>query len=90
MGAPGERPPGARRTRPERRESPLSLGSTAGGAGRTGANGAVRRWYEAAMGNGGTDNGPPGLRPHYGPDYFAAFVIDPEGNNIEAVCHVPE
>ena len=39
------------------------------------------------MAAGGRDNGAPGLRPHYHPNYYAAFVIDPDGNNIEAVCH---
>ena len=48
--------------------------------------GAVDRFYKAALANGGRDNGPPGLRPHYGPNYYAAFVIDPDGYRIEAVC----
>ena len=48
---------------------------------------AVDSFYEAALGAGGTDNGAPGLRPHYHPDYYAAFVLDPDGHNIEAVCH---
>ena len=38
---------------------------------------------------GGRDNGAPGLRPQYHPDYYGAFVHDPDGNNIEAVCHAP-
>ena len=42
------------------------------------------------MGSGGSDNGPPGLRLDYHPNYYAAFVLDPEGNNIEVVCHAPE
>jgi hypothetical protein len=41
------------------------------------------------MGAGGTDNGAPGLRPHYHEHYYAAFVLDPEGHNIEAVTHTP-
>jgi len=41
----------------------------------------------AAMHAGGSDNGAPGLRPGYHPDYYGAFVFDPDGNNIEAVCH---
>jgi catechol 2,3-dioxygenase-like lactoylglutathione lyase family enzyme len=49
----------------------------------------VDAFYEAAMAAGGRDNGPPGLRPHYHPDYYGAFVLDPDGNNIEAVCHAP-
>jgi catechol 2,3-dioxygenase-like lactoylglutathione lyase family enzyme len=51
---------------------------------------AVKRWYGAAMRHGGTDNGPPGLRPEYSGHYFAAFVLDLDGNNIEAVFHGPE
>jgi catechol 2,3-dioxygenase-like lactoylglutathione lyase family enzyme len=51
---------------------------------------AVRAFYEAALKAGGTDNGPPGIRAHYHPDYYGAFVLDPEGQNIEAVCHKPE
>jgi len=47
---------------------------------------AVDAFYSAALRAGGTDNGPPGLRPHYGPGYYAAFVIDPEGYPLEAVC----
>jgi len=48
---------------------------------------AVRRWHDAALRHGGTDNGPPGLRPEYSGHYFAAFVVDPDGNNVEAVFH---
>lgn len=50
----------------------------------------VDAFHAAAIAAGGRDNGPPGLRPVYHPDYYGAFVIDPEGNNIEAVCHLPE
>ena len=50
----------------------------------------VDAFYAAAMAAGGRDNGGPGLRPHYHPNYYAAFVLDPDGNNIEAVCHKPE
>ncbi len=46
----------------------------------------VDAFYAAAMANGGRDNGPPGPRPDYGEDYYAAYVWDPDGNNIEAVC----
>ena len=53
-------------------------------------SGAVERWYGAAVRHGGTDNGPPGLRPEYSGQYFAAFVLDPDGNNVEAVFHRPE
>ena len=50
----------------------------------------VDRFYEAALAAGATDNGPPGLREHYHENYYAAYVHDPDGNNIEAVCHTPE
>jgi catechol 2,3-dioxygenase-like lactoylglutathione lyase family enzyme len=50
----------------------------------------VDRFYEAAIAAGGKDNGPPGMRPHYHPDYYGAFVLDPDGHNIEAVCRLPE
>lgn len=49
----------------------------------------VDGFYAAAMAAGGTDNGPPGLRVHYHPNYYAAFVLDPDGINVEAVCHRP-
>ena len=50
---------------------------------------AVDAFYRAALAAGGKDNGAPGLRPHYHPNYYAAFVLDPDGHNIEAVCHTP-
>lgn len=50
----------------------------------------VDAFYQAAMAAGGKDNGAPGLRPDYHPHYYGAFVIDPEGNNVEAVCHAPQ
>jgi hypothetical protein len=46
----------------------------------------VHAFHTAAMEAGGRDNGAPGLREHYAPTYYAAFVLDPDGNNIEAVC----
>jgi catechol 2,3-dioxygenase-like lactoylglutathione lyase family enzyme len=49
----------------------------------------VDAFYRAALEAGGKDNGAPGLRPNYHPNYYAAFVIDPDGHNIEAVCHEP-
>jgi catechol 2,3-dioxygenase-like lactoylglutathione lyase family enzyme len=49
----------------------------------------VRRFYAAALAAEGTDNGPPGIREVYHPHYYGAFVLDPDGNNIEAVCHSP-
>lgn len=50
----------------------------------------VRAFHEAALRAGATDNGPPGLRPQYHPDYYAAFVLDPDGHNLEAVCHLSD
>lgn len=50
----------------------------------------VDAFYRAALAAGGRDNGAPGLRPHYSATYYAAFVIGPDGHNIEAVCHLPE
>ena len=50
---------------------------------------SVDAFYEAAIAAGGKDNGKPGLRPHYHANYYGAFVLDPDGNNIEAVCHAP-
>ena len=50
----------------------------------------VDAFYEAAIGAGGKDNGKPGLRPHYHENYYGAFVLDLDGNNVEAVCHKPE
>jgi catechol 2,3-dioxygenase-like lactoylglutathione lyase family enzyme len=47
----------------------------------------VDAFHAAAMAAGGRDNGAPGLRPHYHPAYYGAFVLDPDGNNVEAVCH---
>jgi catechol 2,3-dioxygenase-like lactoylglutathione lyase family enzyme len=47
----------------------------------------VDAFHAAALAAGGRDNGPPGLRPHYHESYYGAFVLDPDGHNIEAVCH---
>ena len=49
----------------------------------------VDAFHAAALAAGGTDNGAPGVRPHYHPNYYAAFVLDPDGRNVEAVCHAP-
>lgn len=49
----------------------------------------VDAFYKAALEAGGRDNGAPGLRPHYHPNYYGAFILDPDGHNIEAVCHQP-
>lgn len=56
----------------------------------TGSRANVDAFHKAALAAGGRDNGAPGLRPHYHPDYYGAFVLDPDGHNIEAVCHAPE
>jgi len=64
------------------------------GEGRTGAHvafraadrGTVEAFHKAGLAAGGRDHGGPGLRPDYGPRYYAAFLIDPDGNNVEAVC----
>jgi catechol 2,3-dioxygenase-like lactoylglutathione lyase family enzyme len=50
----------------------------------------VDAFHAAALAAGGKDNGPPGLRPHYRENYYGAFVIDPDGHNLEAVCHAAE
>lgn len=50
---------------------------------------AVDAFHRAALAAGGKDNGRPGLRPHYHANYYGAFVLDPDGHNIEAVCHTP-
>lgn len=49
----------------------------------------VDAFHAAALAAGARDNGAPGIRAHYHPDYYGAFVIDPDGHNIEAVCHLP-
>jgi catechol 2,3-dioxygenase-like lactoylglutathione lyase family enzyme len=66
------------------RPSPLHLAFTA----RTRKE--VDEFYRAAMAAGGKDNGAPGVRPHYHANYYGAFVIGPDGHNVEAVCHKPE
>lgn len=50
----------------------------------------VRAFHEAALAAGGRDNGAPGLRPRYHPDYYGAFILDLDGHNVEVVCHRPE
>jgi catechol 2,3-dioxygenase-like lactoylglutathione lyase family enzyme len=49
----------------------------------------VDAFYRAALAAGGRDNGAPGVRAHYHPNYYGAFVLDPDGHNVEAVCHAP-
>jgi len=74
------------------------LGSGGGGSATPGVHVAfaakdraeVDAFYQAAIAAGGKDNGAPGLRAHYHPTYYGAFVLDADGNNVEAVCHKPE
>ncbi len=54
---------------------------------RAASHAEVDAFYKAALEAGGRDNGPPGPRPHYHAGYYGAFVLDPDGHNIEAVCH---
>lgn len=54
-----------------------------------GSRAEVDAFHAAALAAGGQDNGAPGLRPHYHPHYYGAFVIAPDGHNLEAVCHRP-
>jgi catechol 2,3-dioxygenase-like lactoylglutathione lyase family enzyme len=55
----------------------------------TSVRATVDAFYKAALAAGGRDNGAPGVRAHYHPNYYGAFVLDPDGHNIEAVCHAP-
>jgi catechol 2,3-dioxygenase-like lactoylglutathione lyase family enzyme len=57
---------------------------------RAASRAEVDEFHRAALAAGGRDNGAPGLRPHYHEHYYGAFVLDPDGHNIEAVCHLPE
>ncbi|MCX6116776.1 MAG: VOC family protein [Proteobacteria bacterium] len=57
---------------------------------RAGSRAEVDEFYNAAIAAGGKDNGKPGLRPQYHENYYGAFVLDPDGNNVEAVCHAPQ
>lgn len=56
---------------------------------RADSRAVVDAFHRAALAAGGTDNGPPGVRAQYHPHYYAAYVRDPDGHNIEAVCHQP-
>ena len=56
---------------------------------RVGSRALVDAFYKAGIEAGGRDNGKPGLRPHYHSNYYGAFILDPDGHNIEAVCHEP-
>lgn len=57
---------------------------------RVSSRAVVDAFYKTARAAGGRDNGAPGIRPHFHEHYYGAFVLDPDGNNIEAVCHSPE
>jgi catechol 2,3-dioxygenase-like lactoylglutathione lyase family enzyme len=67
-----------------KKHSPMHIAFVAQSRAKVGA------FHAAAIAAGGVDNGAPGLRTQYHPNYFGAFVIDPDGHNIEAVCHRPE
>ena len=56
---------------------------------RAASRALVDAFYQAAIQAGGVDNGAPGIRAHYHPNYYGAFVLDPDGHNVEAVCHEP-
>ena len=56
---------------------------------RANSRAVVDAFYRAAIEAGGKDNGAPGVRPHYHPNYYGAFVLDPDGHNVEVVCHTP-
>ena len=56
----------------------------------SGDRATVDAFYDAAIAAGGVCNGPPGPRTEYHPTYYGAFVLDPDGNNVEAVCHMPD
>lgn len=56
---------------------------------RAGSVELVQRWYDAALAHGDRDNGAPGVRPEYSGNYHGAFLLDPDGNNVEAVFHSP-
>ncbi|MBK6806603.1 MAG: VOC family protein [Betaproteobacteria bacterium] len=68
----------------EKHPAPLHLAFTAG------SRAQVDAFHAAALAAGGKDNGAPGLRPQYHANYYAAFIIGPDGHNVEAVCHEPE
>jgi catechol 2,3-dioxygenase-like lactoylglutathione lyase family enzyme len=81
-------PPGSKSSlcicQAEEKPAPLHLAFTAANRRQ------VEAFHRAALDAGGRDNGAPGLRPHYHATYYAAFVIGPDGHNIEVVCHEPE
>ncbi|WUR14920.1 VOC family protein [[Empedobacter] haloabium] len=66
-----------------------TAGNTVHVALRVDSRALVDAFHAAALAAGGRDNGAPGIRAHYHPNYYGAFVLDPDGHNIEAVCHDP-
>ena len=78
---------------PQRPHFWIGTGESRGGSMHVAFTAATRadvdRFYATAIAAGARDNGPPGPRPHYHTNYYGAFVIDPDGNNVEAVCHTP-
>jgi len=88
----GER---SRADRPDRTYLSVRVGETGRVQGRHWAfkaesRAAVDAFYAAGLAAGGRDEGAPGLRPHYHESYYAAFLLDPDGNRIEAVCHLSQ
>ena len=81
LGTPGK--PSFWLSAAEAKPAPLHLAFTAE------RRAQVDEFYRRALAAGAKDNGGPGLRPHYHPDYYAAFVIGPDGHNVEVVCHKP-
>jgi len=71
-------------------EAPVAEGSHVHVAFTAGSRADVDVFYQAALAAGAKDNGAPGLRPHYHANYYGAFGLDPDDNNIEAVCHAPD
>ncbi|MEP2101222.1 MAG: VOC family protein [Parasphingorhabdus sp.] len=66
---------------------PMSIGNGSHAAFLAPSRAAVDAFHAAALAHGGSDEGAPGLRPHYHPNYYGAYVRDPEGNKLQAVCH---
>ena len=68
-------------------KQPARAGNGVHAAFKTDSRAKVDAFHRAALANGGSDEGAPGLRPHYHPNYYGAYVRDPDGNKIQAVCH---
>lgn len=75
---------------PPHNKQPASVGNGSHTAFLAPDRAAVRAFHAAALANGGSDEGAPGLRPHYHANYYGAYVRDPDGNKIQAVCHRAE